>query len=231
MRTDLDKIVGLLRSKGNPKNVDGMVRYGIAAKKAFGVPAPFIRSLAREIGKNHELALRLWSTEILDARALAALTGDPEKVTKALMNKWVKEFDNWAVCDGVCGNLFDKTPFAYEMALAWSKRKEEFVRRAGYVMMAVLAVHDKNAPDRNFLKFLPVIKRGSLDSRNFVKKAVNWALRQIGKRNVRLNHEAIRTAREIQGVDASSARWTAADALRELESSAVQKRLAKKYRR
>lgn len=228
MKTDVNDVLRTLRSYANPRNVEGMARYGITSAKAFGVSAPMIHDIAGKIGRNHDLALRLWLTGFLEARAIAGLIGDPAKVTKKLMNSWVMDFDNWAVCDGTCGNLFDKTPFAYDRALAWSKRKEEFVKRAGFVLVASLAVHDKQAPDDFFLKFLPVVRRESIDPRNFVKKAVNWALRQIGKRNIRLNAAAIKTARKIQTMDSSSARWIAADALRELESAAVHKRLLKK---
>jgi 3-methyladenine DNA glycosylase AlkD len=221
-------VVNILRSEGNPRNVAGMARFGITSAKAFGVSAPFIRSLAKKIGRDHELALKLWATGIHEARAVAALIGDPKRVTKSLMNSWVKDFDNWAVCDAACGILFDKTPFAYEMAVQWTKHNEEFVRRAGFVMMASLAVHDKQAPDEKFLRFLPVIKRGSTDERNFVRKAINWALRQIGKRSSKLNASAIRAAKEIRKTDSAAARWIAADALRELEGAAVRTRLLKK---
>lgn len=224
----MSEVLSILRSKGNPRNVEGMARFGITSAKAFGVSAPFIRTLAKKIGGDHELALQLWATGILEARAVAALIGDPKRVTKSLMNSWAKDFDNWAVCDCACGILFDKTPFAYEMAITWTKRKEEFVRRAGFVMMASLAVHDKQASDEQFLRFLPIVHRGSADERNFVKKAVNWALRQIGKRNSKLNAAAIRTAKKIRKIDSSASGWIAADALRELESVAVQKRLLKK---
>lgn len=207
-----------------------MARFGIVSTKAFGVPAPVVRSLARKIGRNHELALRLWSTGILEARAIASLIGDPAKVTKKLMESWVEDFDNWAICDTTCGNLFDKTPFAFDMAIRWTKRRQEFVRRAGFAMMAELAVHNKLALDENYLRFLPVIVKGSTDERNFVKKAVNWALRQIGKRNSRLNAAAIQAARRIHKLPSSSAKWIASDALRELQSAAVQRRLRVKRR-
>ena len=230
MRYKTQDIIKILRAQGNPRNVEGMARFGITSGKAFGVSAPFIRGLAKKIGRDHGLALQLWTTGSLEARALSALIGEPTKVTKSLMNEWVKDFDNWAVCDCVCGMLFDKTAFAYDMAKKWTKRKEEFVRRAGFVMMASLAVHDKKAEDDKFMKFLPLIERGSTDQRNFVKKAVNWALRQIGKRNLKLNAAAIKAAVRIRKSESSAARWIAADALRELKSSPVQKRLRKKYR-
>jgi 3-methyladenine DNA glycosylase AlkD len=228
MNYTAQEVVKILRANENPRNVEGMARFGITSGKAFGVSAPFIRGLAKKIGKDHELALQLWTTESLEARALSALIGDPTKVTKSLMNKWVRDFDNWAVCDGVCGILFDKTAFAYDMAKKWTKRKEEFVRRAGFVMMASLAVHDKEAADDKFIKFLPLIERGSTDERNFVKKAVNWALRQIGKRNLKLNAAAIKTAIRTRKLESSAARWIAADALRELKSAPVQRRLLRK---
>lgn len=224
------EVLEYLKSRGSSKNVEGMAHYGITTEKAYGAGATVIRGLAKNIGTDHDLALELWTTGILDARAVAALIGDPGKTTRRLMNKWAKDFDNWAVCDAACGILFDKTPYAAEMALKWTKREEEFVRRAGFVMMAALAVHDKNAPDELFLKFLPIIKRGSVDERNFVKKAVNWALRQIGKRNSKLNSAAIMVAKEIRRIDSPSARWIASDAIRELESTNVRKRLARKSR-
>jgi 3-methyladenine DNA glycosylase AlkD len=230
MKTGLMQTLATLESQGSEKNVKGMARFGVTTARAFGVPAPFIRSYARTIGTNHELALQLWRTGILEARILAALVGDPGLVTRKLMNAWVKDFDNWAVCDGTCGILFDKTPFAFKMAFEWSRKKGEFVKRAGFVMMAELAVHNKDAPDRNFVRFLPVIKRGSDDERNFVKKAVNWALRQIGKRNQRLNAAAIKTAKAIRAINSPSARWIATDALRELENKAVENRLKRKNR-
>ncbi len=160
--------------------------------------------------------------------ALAFLIDEPSKVTEKQMEQWVKEFDNWAVCDGCCMNLFDKTIFAWKKAVEWSRRKEEYEKRAAFALMAVLAVHDKEAEDKQFLSLLPIIKREAVDERNFVRKAVNWALRQIGKRNLALNKKAIQVAKEIQKMDSRSARWIAADALRELTGTAVQRRLSRK---
>jgi 3-methyladenine DNA glycosylase AlkD len=218
-------ILTQLESHGNPNNVAGMARYGIIAKKAFGVSAPALRAIAKEVGYSHGLALKLWATEIYDARILAAFIDDPKLVTENQMELWVKDFDNWAICDGVCLHLFRKTPYARKKAKQWTKRKEEFIRRAGFTLFATLAVHDKQADDKNFLQLLPIIKRASADERNGVKKAVNWALRQIGKRNLALNKLAIQTAKEIKKIDSPSARWIASDALRELTSDAVRKRL------
>jgi 3-methyladenine DNA glycosylase AlkD len=224
----IKQILSRLESLGDPKNVAGMARYGIVTKKAFGVSAPALRAIAKEVGHNHELALKLWATEIYDARILAAFIDDPKLTTEVQMERWVKDFDNWAICDGCCIHLFRKTPFAWKKAVVWSNRKEEFVKRAGFALMATLAVHDKEADDKKFLQFLPIIKRASTDERNGVKKAVNWALRQIGKRNIALNKSAIQTAKEIKKIDSTAARWIASDALRELQSKAVQKRLKNK---
>jgi 3-methyladenine DNA glycosylase AlkD len=220
-----------LKALSDPRAVMGMARYGITTKKAFGISAPTIRALAKEIGTDQRLSLKLWSSGYLEARAIASLIGDPTKVTEAQMERWVRDFDSWAVCDGCCSNLFDKTPFASGKAFEWSKRREEYVKRAGFVLMAALAVHDKEAADRVFVRFLRVIVRASTDDRNFVRKAVNWALRQIGKRNQALNRLAIQTAGEIRRLQSRSARWIAADALRELKSAAVQRRLELREKR
>jgi 3-methyladenine DNA glycosylase AlkD len=202
-----------------------MARYGIVADKVFGVPVPVLRSMAKEIGRNHTLGLKLWDTGIYDARQIASMICDPALVTEEQMERWVLDFDSWAICDGCCSNLFDKTPLAIRKARAWSRRKEPFVRRAGFVLMAVLAVHAKELPDSLFASFLPLIEKGAADDRNEVKKGVNWALRQIGKKNAALNRLAIASAQRIHSRSTSTARWIASDALRELTSSAVRKRL------
>jgi 3-methyladenine DNA glycosylase AlkD len=205
-----------------------MERFGIDSTKALGISIPVLRSLAKEIGVDHDLASVLWKSGIHEARILASLIGDPAKVTEEQMDEWVSEFDSWDVCDGCCGNLFDRTKFARTKAFEYSKREREFEKRAGFSLMAYLAVHDKNAPDKEFLDFLPVIKREAIDERNFVRKSVNWALRQIGKRNLKLNRAAIKTAKEISEMkDSKSARWVAYDALRELQSMQVTVRLKK----
>jgi 3-methyladenine DNA glycosylase AlkD len=222
---DVGDVLKELRTKGDPAAVEGMKRFGIVGEVMLGVSVPELRRLAKKIGRNHELALKLWKSGIHDARLLASLVDEPERVTAEQMEEWVAAFDSWDVCDGCCGNLFDKTPFAYAKALEWSKARPEFVRRAGFALMAELAVHDKSAPDAKFLRFLPAIKTGSTDERNFVKKAVNWALRQIGKRNTGLNAKAIAVAEEIRKSESKSARWIAADALRELKSPAVKRKL------
>jgi 3-methyladenine DNA glycosylase AlkD len=220
-------IIKRLKSLANPKNVAGMARFGIKPHKVLGIPMPYLRQTARRIGKNHTLAQELWASGIHEAQILASLVDEAHLVTERQMEQWPKDFDSWGVCDQVCMNLFDKTSFAYAKTLAWGQRKEEFIKRAGFALMAALACHDKQAPDKSFLRFLPAIKRAATDERNFVRKAVNWALRGIGKRNLTLNKAAIKAAQEIHKIDSKSARWIAADALRELSSDAVQERLKK----
>jgi len=222
---DVSAVLARLRSLADPRNREGMIRFAVANENALGVSTPMLRRLAKEIGRDQALAEELWSTGVFEARALAALIGEPARVTEDLMERWAKDFDSWAICDGCCLALLHRTPFAHRKALAWARRDEEFVKRAGFSLMAVLAVHDKEASDAKFLKFFPAIKRASRDERNFVRKAVNWALRQIGKRNLQLNRAAIRAAEEIRAIDSPSARWIAADALRELKSEAVARRL------
>ena len=221
----VNSILRDLRALSNPKNLAGMARFGINPKNTPGVSVPQIREMARKAGKNHALAEQLWKSGIHEARILAGFVDEPQLVTEKQMESWVSEFDSWDVCDQVCGSLFDRTKLAYEKAEEWSTRKEEFVKRAGFALMAYLAVHDKKTSNDVFAKFLPMIKRGSDDDRNFVKKAVNWALRQIGKRNLALNKLAVRTAKEIQKMEPRSAKWIASDALRELTDEKVLDRL------
>ena len=198
-----------------------MARYGINTDNAMGIPVTTLRTMARGLGRDHELSLSLWETGIHEARILASIVAEPERVTKGQMETWVKDFDSWDLCDQVCMNLFDKTPFAYEKAVGWSRRRAEFVKRAGFALMAALAVHDKKAPDKAFDPFFEAIVRESTDERNFVKKAVNWALRSIGKRNRKLNTKALSVAQNILQVDSKSSCWIANDAIRELNSEKV----------
>lgn len=211
-------VLRALRSLAHPANVAGMARFGISIRGTLGVSIPALRRLAKEIGRDHRLALDLWSSGIHEARILAGLVADPAVLTERDMERWARDFDSWDVCDQVCSNLFDKTPRAWKKAVEWAGRDEEFVKRAGFVLMAALSVHDKVAPDSAFVKLLPLIRREAADERNFVKKAVNWALRQIGKRNERLRRAAVKTATAIQQMDSRAARWVAADALRELRN-------------
>lgn len=224
----INQILSKLESLSNPEAVNGMRRFGINPNKTYGVSIPNLRKIAKGIGKDHKLAQELWSTEIHEARILASMIDNPDNLTNDQMEKWVKDFDSWDVCDQCCANLFEKTDLAYQKSFEWSSREEEFVKRAGFVLMARFAVSDKKAEDNVFIKYFFIIKRESNDERNFVKKAINWALRQIGKRNIHLNKLAITTAKEMYIINSKSAKWIATDAIRELESDAVQKRLQTK---
>jgi 3-methyladenine DNA glycosylase AlkD len=217
-----------LRNRGEQRNIDGMARFGIRAKHVYGVAKPEMDEIARRIGRDHNLALELWATGVHDARILAGMLDEPARVTGAQMERWVRDFDNWDVCDGTCCHLFVFAAPAWNKAKAWSNGKAEFVKRAGFALMAYLAYRDKSARDAKFLQLLPIIRREATDERNLVRKAVNWALRNIGKRNLPLNREAIRVAEKIRVQDSRAARWIAADALRELKSAAVQTRLRRK---
>ncbi len=202
-----------------------MARYGITPAHAYGVKIPHLRKIAKEAGRNHALALKLWAKDTRETRILAAMTDEPDKVTERQMERWVGKFDYWEICDQVIMNLFDRTPLTWKKASEWPEREEEFVRRAGFSLIARLAWTDKKATDKDFDKFFPLIRKHSVDGRDMVKKAVNWALRQIGKRNPALNRKAVALAKEIAKLDSKAAKWVASDALRELQSDAIQKRL------
>ncbi|SRR5258708_4409350 len=216
-----EQIIANLKQHANAQAVEGMARFGIRPAQALGISMPILRKMAKEIGRNQALALALWDSGIHEARILASMVAEPQLVSVQLMEEWVNGFDTWDVCDQVCGNLFDKTPYAYQKAMQWCQQEKEFVRRAGFVMMAELAVHDKQAHDEAFVQFFPLIKQYASDERNFVKKAVNWALRQIGKRNSHLRALALECACEIQNMDSKTARWVARDALRELRAKEI----------
>jgi 3-methyladenine DNA glycosylase AlkD len=218
------EILERLKSLANPDNVAGMARFGINTQNTYGISIYVLRDIAREIGRDHALADELWESGIHEARILASYIADPMQMSEAQMERWAAEFDSWDVCDQVCG-LFELTPYAYQKAVEWSDREEEFVKRAAFALMAGLVVHDKKAKDERFEGFLPIIIARAGDNRNYVKKAVNWALRNIGKRNTHLNRLAIEAAQKIQQIDSKAARWIASDALRELRSEKVQKRL------
>lgn len=219
--TQVESIINQLKSMGSEKNREGMARFGIEASNAFGVSVTEMRKFGRAYSGNHELALALWKTGFHDAQMLAGIIDDPKQVTKEQMNDWVKDLNSWDVCDMACTNLFDKTDLAAEMAIEWSTREPEFEKRAAFSLMAGIAWHRKDESDETFLKFLPIIKRESTDERNFVKKAVNWALREIGKRNSNLHAAALKTAEEIKALDTKSSRWIANDAIRELKARQV----------
>jgi len=220
-----EEIIKKLKFLSNPKNVAGMARFGINPKNTLGISIPNLRALAKKIGKNRKLAQKLWDSKIHEARILAGMIDDAQNVSEKEMDRWVRDFDSWDVCDQVCMNFFRYAKGACKKCFEWSKNKSEFIKRAGFALMAALAFAKNEMPDSEFKKFLPVIKRESTDERNYVKKAVNWALRQIGKRNKNLNKEAIKVAREINKIESKAAKWIAGDAIRELTSAAVQKRL------
>ncbi len=224
----LEEIICRFRELGNPQAIEGMSRFGIDTSKAYGVKVPELRRLGKQIGRNHGLALQLWDEGSREARILAGLVADPQKMDEDLLERWVADFSDWEVCDQTCMNLFDKTPFAVRKCFDWSKRKQEFVKRAGFALIARLAWTAKDLTNPQIELFFVPIKEQAVDGRNGVRKAVNWALRQIGKRNRVLNLKAIAVAEEISRFDSKAARWIASDALRELRSEAVQKRLAKK---
>jgi len=217
---NIKEVIKDLKKNSNPKDKKGMARFGINPKYAMGVRVPVLRGLAKKIRKNHELAQDLWKTKIHEARILATIIDDPKSVTEKQMEEWVKEFNSWDLCDQCCSNLFCRLPISWKKVGEWAARKEEFVRRAGFALIAYLACHDKKAKDKDFEKFFPLIKKYSTDERNFVRKAINWALRQIGKRNPALRKKAIIEAKKIQKINSKTAKWIANDALRELTSKA-----------
>lgn len=224
-------VIDKLKTQGDSKNIEGMIKFGINSEKTLGVKVPVLRRIAKDIKNQltrdasritdndlHQLAQELWDSGVHEARILASMVDDPEMVTEKQMDNWIKDFDSWDVCDQTCMNLFDKTLFAFVKAIEWTGRDREFEKRAGFAMMACLAWHDKKYPDKEFEKFFSFIIRNATDERNFVKKAVNWALRQIGKRNKNLCQKAIQVARKIDKTDSKSARWIAKDAIRELNN-------------
>ena len=228
MRARTREALGELRAAADPTRIPGMAHVGINVERALGVSIPHCRRIARGDRLDHALALDLWATGIHEARILASMVDDAALVTDEQMEDWVVGFDSWDLCDQVCGNLFGPTPFAFRKARAWTRRPEEFVKRAGFTLIAERAVHDRERDDAFWLTWLPVVRGGATDDRNYVRKAVNWALREIGKRDLALNAAAIAEAERLLEIDARSARWIARDALRELRSEAVQERLRRR---
>jgi 3-methyladenine DNA glycosylase AlkD len=223
-----EDVIRKFETLSNQEAISGMAKFGITPKSTFGVSMPEIANIAKQIGKNHELAQQLWESDIRETRILACLLDDPKLVSEAQMERWVQDFDYWEICDQCCIKLFRKTKYAQPKAMEWSPNEKEFIKRAGFVLMATLAVHDKTRNNDRFENFLPIIIQEAADERASVKKAINWALRQIGKRNPELNRKAIDVANELQKMDSQSARWIASDALRELQSQAIQKRITRK---
>ena len=220
-------ILAELKRSKDETCIAGMARFGITPKINYGISMPKLQSMAKRIGKNHKLALELWKTGVRDARLLASLIADPQAITPAQADSWAKGMDSWDVCDCACMFVFSYSPLAYRKARQWLRSKDEFVRRAGLATIASLTVHDKKAPDSKFEAFLPAIASASFDERNYVKKAANWALRQIGKRNLRLNKKALSVASKLAKSKSKSARWAGLDAVRELKSPKIQARLRK----
>jgi 3-methyladenine DNA glycosylase AlkD len=226
-----EKVIQRLKSMTNQENLKGMARYGINPVNNLGISIYQLRPLAKEIGKNHALALQLWDSGIHDARLLACFIDDPKTVTSEQMDAWSEDFDSWDICDQACTSLFDLTDLAYKKVYEWAEHTKEFKKRAAFSLIAGLSVHDKAATDKEFEQFFPLIIQHSDDDRNYVKKAVNWALRNIGKRNMALNKKAIKTAKQMQKINSKSARWIASDALRELTSQKLQKRVELKNKK
>jgi len=223
---ELDAALSFLKKRGTKATRDGMARYAIPSDKAFGVPVGVIRGYAKKVGKNHALALALWKSGEYEARMLACFVDEPALVTPAQMDAWARAFDNWAICDTACFHLFDRTPHAMKKVAAWAPRRDEFVRRAAFALLASLTVHDKALPDAAFVKGLGLIERFAIDERNFVKKSVNWALRSIGKRNAALHRASLAVAGRLAKSSDAAPRWVGKDALRELKSASVTRRLA-----
>lgn len=228
IQNNITSILTQLHTLADPDNIAGMAKFGINPSGRLGVRVPELRKLAKQIGTDHQLALELWDTVVPEARLLATMVADPARVTPQQMDAWVGDLNSWDICDSACSNLFVKTPFAWDKVAEWAADESEFVRRAGYVLIACLAVHDKTAPDQAFLDTFPIITTGATDSRNFVKKAVNWALRAVGKRNLSLNKATVALSEELLAIDDKTARWIARDALRELKSEKVHTRLHQK---
>jgi 3-methyladenine DNA glycosylase AlkD len=221
-------ILASLKRRGSLKNRDGMARYGIVAPKVFGVSVGDIRQMAKPIGRSHELALELWKTGWYEARMLTGFVGDPDRTTPAQMDRWAKDFDNWAICDHLCFHLFDRTPHAWTKVKAWSTRREEFVKRAAFALLAGLALHDKKELDAPFIASLRLIERAATDDRNFVKKGVSWALRSIGHRNLALHTAAVKTANTLVASGDKTAAWIGRDTLGDLQRPAVRKRVSER---
>jgi 3-methyladenine DNA glycosylase AlkD len=231
MSQDFNKILAELKKRGNPKNVAGMARFGIASDKAFGVSHPELHEIAKPYRKQHELALELWASGYHEARLLAAVIDDPKQVTAKQMDAWVKDFNSWDICDDTTGNLFADAPYAFDKAFEWIRSEKEFIRRAGLAMMVWLTLHRKKEPDERFVEFFAPIERVAGDERNFVKKAVSWALRTLGKRSQYLNKQAVLSAKRVAKIDSKAARWVAADVLKEIQGEKVQARLAEKAKK
>jgi 3-methyladenine DNA glycosylase AlkD len=228
LKAQVQSVLATLKRLGNPRfRAEMEPRYGIVTKDAFGVRMNEMQSVAKQLGRHHALALALWKTGNYEARTVAAFVAEPERVTPALMDRWCRDFDNWAICDTVCFKLFDQLPHAFGRVEAWAKRKDEFQKRAAFALLASLALHDEDAEDQVFKDLLPLIEAAATDERNFVKKGVSWALRAIGGRSVKLHAEVVEAAQQLKASPDSSARWIGSDVLRDITRPAVARRLAR----
>lgn len=210
-------VVGRLRRMGTRATKQAMARYAIPSDRAFGVGVGALQKMARSLGRNHRLAAGLWATGWYEARMLATMIDEPSRVTPAQMDRWARDFDNWAICDTACFKLFDRTPHAFGRVRHWAKSQDEFVKRGAFALLASLAGHDRTSGDERFERCLPLIERAASDERNFVKKGVSWALRGIGRRkSPRLKAAALALARRLSESDQPAARWVGKDAVRDL---------------
>lgn len=231
-KADAQSVLATLREMGDARIRDEMqTRYGIVVQDAYGIRMNEMQRVAKELGRNHELALALWATGNYEARTVAAFVAEPEKITPALMDRWCRDFDNWAICDTVCFKLFDQVPHAFGRVVAWAKRKDEFQKRAAFALLACLALHSDDAEDGAFMKLLPLAEVAATDERNFVKKSVSWAMRAMGGRSVKLNAEVVELAKRLKASTNSAARWIGSDVLRDVTRPVVARRLAKKRQR
>lgn len=220
----VEEVVARLRRLGTKATREGMARYGLPSDKAFGVPVGTLQQVAKELGRDHDLAAALWATGWYEARMLAAFIDEPERVTPAQMDRWCKEFDNWGICDTVCFHLFDRSPHAFRKVVQWARLRGEFARRGSFALLACLALHDKAAPEEAFTSCLPLIEQAATDERNFVKKAVSWALRAVGRRNAALHEQAVTLAQRLVDSAEAAARWVGKDVLKELTHPKVTRR-------
>lgn len=225
---DAALIIARLEALKSLQDAAGMARFGIRGARVLGVPVKTLRVIARETGRSHELAEALWASGIHEARILASIVAEPKRVELTQMEQWVADLDSWDLCDQCCTNLWVRTPFARDQALVWSERAEEFVKRAGFVLMVQVAGKDKKAPVELLQRYLARAEREAHDERNFVKKAVNWAIREIGQRSAELNEAAIAVAQRLQASDSRTARWVGSDALSELNSAKITERVARR---
>ena len=224
----MGSVVAWLEKTGSRTAAKSLERYGLPSTNAYGISVATLRAYAKQIGTEHRLAMQLWKSGSLEARILASFVADPKQLTLAQMNAWCRDFDNWGTTDTACFTLFDRSPLAWKVVTPWTKQKGEFQKRAGFVMMACLAAHDKTAGDAAFMKFLPMIEKGASDDRNFVKKGVSWALRSIGTRSAPLHDAALELARRLSTSEPSAARWIGKDALRDITRPAVRNKVRAK---